>query len=59
MKRAMAVDALLCSLNPPESGIDKKWAEVARKRLEEIRSCTVATVPCEQVFAKIWKRSEG
>jgi len=58
-ERAMVVDSLLRSLNPPESEIDKKWAAVARKRLEEIRSGTVATVPGEQVFAKIWKRFEG
>lgn len=58
-ERAMVVDAFLRSLNPPESGIDKKWAAVARKRLEEIRSGTVPAVPGEQVFAKIWKRFEG
>ncbi|SFM62788.1 Putative addiction module component [Nitrosomonas nitrosa] len=46
-ERAMVVDALLRSLNRPESGIDKKWAAVARKRLEEIRSGTVAAVPGE------------
>jgi putative addiction module component (TIGR02574 family) len=58
-ERAMVVDSLLRSLNPPESEIDKKWAAVARKRLEEIRSGTVAAVPGEQIFAKIWKRFEG
>ena len=58
-ERAMVVDSLLRSLNPPESEVDKKWAAVARRRLEEIRSGTVATVPGEQVFEKIWKRFEG
>lgn len=52
-ERAMVADSLLRSLNPPESEIDKRWAEVARRRLEEIRSGTVAAVPGEQVFAKI------
>jgi hypothetical protein len=33
-KRAMVVDALLKSLNPPESEIDGKWAAVAKRRLE-------------------------
>jgi putative addiction module component (TIGR02574 family) len=58
-ERAMVVDSLLRSLNPPESEIDKKWAAVARRRLEELRSGTVAAVPGEQIFAKIWKRFEG
>jgi putative addiction module component (TIGR02574 family) len=57
-ERAMMVDSLLRSLNPPESEIDKKWAIVARRRLEEIRSGTVAAVPGEQVFEKIWKSFE-
>jgi putative addiction module component (TIGR02574 family) len=57
-ERAMMVDSLLRSLNPPESEIDKKWAIVARRRLEEIRSGAVAAVPGEQVFEKIWKRFE-
>ena len=58
-ERAMVVDSLLRSLNPPESEIDKKWAAVARRRLEEIRSGSVETIPGEQVFEKIWKRFEG
>jgi putative addiction module component (TIGR02574 family) len=58
-QRTMVVDSLLRSLNPPESEIDKKWAAVARKRLEEIRSGTIAAVPGEQVFEKIWKKFEG
>lgn len=57
-ERAMVVDSLLRSLNPPESEIDKKWAMVARRRLEEIRSGAVTAVPGEQVFEKIWKRFE-
>jgi len=57
-ERAMMVDSLLRSLNPPESEIDKKWAIVARRRMEDIRSGTVVAVPGEQVFEKIWKRFE-
>ncbi|MBS3762707.1 MAG: addiction module protein [Planctomycetes bacterium] len=55
-ERAMVVDSLLRSLNPPESEIDKKWAEVAQKRLAEIRSGAIEAVPGEQVFEKIWQR---
>lgn len=55
-ERALVVDSLLRSLNPPEeSKIDKKWAAVAAKRLEEVRSGAVESVPGEDVFARIWK----
>jgi putative addiction module component (TIGR02574 family) len=53
-ERALVVDSLLRSLNPPESRIDEKWALVARKRLEDIRSGAVKAIPGEDVFAKIW-----
>ena len=53
-ERALVVDSLLRSLNPPESNIDEKWAAVARKRLEDVRSGAVETIPGEEVFAKIW-----
>jgi RNA polymerase-interacting CarD/CdnL/TRCF family regulator len=56
--RALVVDSLLRSLNQPESEIDKKWAAVAQKRLEEIRSGTVVAVSGDEVFKKIWKRFE-
>ena len=54
-ERALVVDSLLRSLNPPESKIDKKWAAVAAKRLKEVRSGAVESVPGEEVFARIWK----
>lgn len=53
-ERALVVDSLLRSLNPPESKIDEKWALVAEKRLKEVRSGAVETVPGEEVFEKIW-----
>ncbi len=53
-ERALVVDSLLRSLNPPESRIDKKWASVAQERLKEFRSGDVETVPGEEVFSKIW-----
>ena len=57
-ERALVVDSLLRSLNQPESEIDKKWASVAQRRLVEIRSGTVDSVPGEEVFEEIWKRFE-
>lgn len=32
------VNAILRSLNPPESDMDKRWSEVAKRRREELRS---------------------
>lgn len=55
-ERAIVVDSILRSLNPPESDIDKKWAEVAKRRLEELRSGQVQAIPGDEVFEKIWKR---
>ncbi len=57
-ERALVVDSLLRSLNQPESEIDKKWVAVAKRRLAEMRSGSVETVPGEEVFEKIWKRFE-
>jgi len=56
--RALMIDSLLRSLNQPESEIDKKWSEVARKRLNELRSGSVAPIPGDEVFKKIRKRFE-
>ncbi|BAU58048.1 addiction module protein [Halorhodospira halochloris] len=54
-ERALVVDSLLRSLNPPESKIDEKWAAVTAKRLKEVRSGAVESVPGEEVFARIWR----
>ena len=55
-ERTVVVDSLLRSLNPPEPEIDRKWAVVAKRRLEELRSGRVKPVPGEDVFAKIRQR---
>lgn len=55
-ERALIVDSLLRSLNQPESEIDKKWAIVAQRRLEEIKAGAVKAVPGQEVFDKVWKR---
>lgn len=56
--RALVVDSLLRSLNQPEAEIDKKWAAVAKRRLDEIKNGSVSPVPGNEVFEKIWKRFE-
>ncbi len=57
--RALVVDSLLRSLNPPDSKIDEKWASVAQKRLQEIRSGAVKTISGEDVFVKIWNNDQA
>ena len=53
-ERAIVVDSLFRSLNPPEFRIYEKWAAVAQGRLKEIQSGAVETVPGEDLFAKLW-----
>jgi putative addiction module component (TIGR02574 family) len=55
-ERAVVVDSLLRSLNPPDPEIDMKWAAVAKRRLEELRSGRVKPIPGDEVFARIRKR---
>lgn len=57
-ERAIIAESILRSLNPPESDIDREWAQVAEHRLAELRFCAVKPVPGEQVFARVWKRFE-
>ncbi len=54
--RTIVVESLLRSLNPPNPEIDRKWATVAKRRLEELRSGRIKPVPGEKVFAKIRQR---
>ena len=55
-ERALVVDSLLRTLNPPDPEIDRKWVAVATRRLAELRSGRVTPVPGEEVFAKIRQR---
>lgn len=55
-ERTIVVDSLLRSLNPPDPEIDQKWAVVAKRRLEELRSGCVKPVSGDEVFAKIRQR---
>ena len=51
-QRAMVIDFLLRSLNPPSMEIDREWAEVAKRRVAELRSGSVKPIPGNEVFAK-------
>jgi putative addiction module component (TIGR02574 family) len=55
-ERANIADSLLRSLNMPNTGIDEKWTEVARRRLQELRSGKVRSIPGDEVFDKALKR---
>jgi len=57
-ERTLVVDSLLRSLNQPESEIDKEWAITAKRRLSELRSGLVESVPGQEVFNSIWKKFE-
>ena len=54
--RTQLVDKLLRSLHPVQKEIDKLWAEEAEKRVEEIKSGKVKTIPGDEVFKKILGR---
>jgi len=55
-ERAMVVDCLLRTLNRPDSELDQKWAVVAKRRLEELRSGAVKPVPGAAVFDRVRER---
>jgi len=55
-ERVIIVDLLLRSLNQPKTEIDKKWVEVAKRRLTEIRSGTAKVIAGEKVFDQIYNR---
>ena len=55
-ERAIVVDSILRSLNSPEDDIDRQWIAEVERRLDEVRTGRVKTIPGDQVFAQIRKR---
>ena len=55
-ERTIVADSILKSLNPPETAIDKKWAQTAKERLMELRTGKKKAVPGDAVFNSIWNR---
>ncbi|MBN1931554.1 MAG: addiction module protein [Desulfobacterales bacterium] len=55
-ERALLVDSLPRSINPLNKENDQKWACEAKRRLEELRSGKVKSIPGAEVFKKIWKQ---
>ncbi|HJX45935.1 MAG TPA: addiction module protein [Patescibacteria group bacterium] len=54
--RAQLIDKLLRSIHPVQKEIDELWAAEAEKRVEEIKSGKVKTIPGDEVFKKIFDR---
>ncbi len=54
--RTLLVNKLLESLNPTKKEIDDLWAEEAEKRVEDIKTGKVKTIPGDEVFKEIGKR---
>ncbi len=52
-ERVEVADSLLKSLNRIDPEVDAKWAEVAEKRLDEVRSGEVKLEEGKEVFDRI------
>lgn len=51
--RTQLINRLLVSLNPERRDIDEFWMKEAEKRLKDIKTGKVKTVPGEQIFQVI------
>jgi hypothetical protein len=49
----MLANQLLESLNHTEPGIDAEWAEIAEKRVAQIKLGNVKAIPGDEVFRRI------
>jgi putative addiction module component (TIGR02574 family) len=50
------IEKLLNSLHPSQKEIDKLWAKEAERRVTEIKTCKVKTIPGDEVFNEIRKK---
>jgi putative addiction module component (TIGR02574 family) len=51
-ERARLAEALISSLDE-ESEIEKAWSAEIKRRVEELRSGAVQSIPAEEVFAEL------
>ncbi len=51
--RTLLVNKLLESLNPSKKEIDELWAKEAERRVEDITTGKVKTIPGDDVFKEI------
>jgi putative addiction module component (TIGR02574 family) len=54
--KVQLIDILLNSLHPSQSEIDKLWAIEAERRVDQIHSGQIKTIPGEDVFKKVQDR---
>jgi putative addiction module component (TIGR02574 family) len=56
--RGLLIDRLTESLDegPAEEGVEEAWAEEIKRRVDDIRSGKVKTIPGEQVLRKVAKK---
>jgi putative addiction module component (TIGR02574 family) len=54
-ERGLLIDRLVESLDdePAEEGVEEAWAEEIKRRVDDIRSGRVKTIPSEQVFREL------
>jgi len=50
-ERAIVIDSLLRTMNPPVAAIDREWVKVAQRRLAELRSGAVKSISGNEVFS--------
>ena len=50
------IDRLLNSIEPSQAEIDNLWAKEAERRVDEIKSGKVKTIPGDDVFKEIYNR---
>jgi len=50
------IEKILNSLHPTQKEIDELWAQEAERRLKDIKTGKVNTIPAEDVFGEIQKR---
>ncbi len=55
-ERAIVIDALLRTLNPPDPDIDREWIDAAKRRLAELRSGEVKSIPGQDVLSRVKER---
>lgn len=55
-ERIRLVDTLLQTLNQPDEANATAWAELARRRLDDLDSGRVVAIPGEAVFEKALRR---
>ncbi len=55
-ERALVIDSLLRTLNPPDPQSDREWIAVAKRRLADLRSGAARSIPVSEVLRQIRER---